>query len=101
MGKPVACYIREQDMKFVPEAMKNDMPIFKINPGSLIEDIAAILDRRGEWHDRGRISRSYVERWHNPDTIAKAMLAAYRSPDSTFELNPDGPSPKAVSEFQG
>lgn len=101
MGKPVACYIREQDMKFVPEAMKNDLPIFRINPGSLVEDIAAILDRRAEWHDRGRMSRSYVERWHNPDTIAKAMLAAYRSPDSMFELNPDGPSLEAVSEFQG
>jgi hypothetical protein len=101
MGKPVACYIREQDMKFVPEAMKNDMPIFKINPGSLVEDIAAMLDRRAEWTDRGRMSRSYVERWHNPDTIAKAMLAAYRSPDSVFELNPDGSSAEAVSEFQG
>jgi glycosyltransferase involved in cell wall biosynthesis len=101
MGKPVACYIREQDIKFVPEAMKNDMPIFKINPGRLVEDIAAVLDRRAEWHDRGRMSRSYVERWHNPDTIAKAMLAAYRRPDSMFELNPDGPSPQTVSEFQG
>jgi hypothetical protein len=101
MGKPVACYIREQDMKFVPEAMKSDMPIFKINPDSLVEDIAAILDRRAEWHQRGRMSRSYVERWHNPDTIAKAMLAAYRSPDSVFELNPDGPSPETVSKFQG
>jgi glycosyltransferase involved in cell wall biosynthesis len=101
MGKPVACYIREGDMKFVPEAMLNDMPIFKINPGSLVEDIAAILDRRAEWPDRGRMSRNYVERWHNPDTIAKAMLAAYRSPDGTFELNPDGPSLDAVSELQG
>jgi hypothetical protein len=101
MGKPVACYIREQDMKFVPEAMKYDMPIFKINPGRLIEDIAAILDRRAEWPHRGRMSRSYVERWHNPDTIAKAMLAAYRSPDSVFELNPDGPSLETVSQFQG
>jgi hypothetical protein len=101
MGKPVACYIREQDMKFVPEAMRNDMPIFRINPDSLIEDIAAILDKRAEWPHRGRMSRNYVERWHNPDTIAKAMLAAYRSPDSMFELNPDGPSLVTASEFQG
>jgi hypothetical protein len=101
MGKPVACYIRERDLKFVPEAMRNEMPVFRINPGSLVEDIAAILDRRAEWPHRGRMSRSYVERWHNPDTIAKAMLAAYRSPDSMFDLNPDGPSPEAVSEIQG
>jgi hypothetical protein len=88
-------------MKFVPEVMRIDLPIFKINPGSLVDDIAAILDRRAEWPGRGRMLRNCVERWHNPDTVAKAMLAAYRTPDDMLELNPDGRSPKAASEFQG
>jgi len=88
MGKPVACYIREQDMKFVPEAMRDDMPILQINPGRLVDDLAAILDRRSEWQDVGKRSRRYVERWHNPDRIAQAMLDAYRSSNSTFVLAP-------------
>ena len=88
MGKPVACYIREDDMKFVPEAMGQEMPVFKVNPGTLVEDLAAILDRRSEWDARGLDSRKYVERWHNPDLIAEAMLSAYARPDSHFELNP-------------
>jgi hypothetical protein len=91
MGKPVACYIRETDMKFVPQAMRRELPVFNINPGNLVEDIAAILERRSEWETRGRESRKYVERWHNPDLIAKAMLEAYARPDSKFELNPDRP----------
>jgi hypothetical protein len=76
--------------------------ISNVSFGELLSpDMAAMLDRRAEWPDRGRMSRSYVERWHNPDTIAKAMVAAYRSPDSMFELNPNGPSPEAVTKLQG
>jgi glycosyltransferase involved in cell wall biosynthesis len=88
MGKPVACYIREQDMKFVPPAMRDEMPILQIDPGRLVDDLAAILERRAEWQNVGKRSRRYVERWHNPDRIAEAMLDAYRSPDSTFLLTP-------------
>lgn len=101
MGKPVACYIREQDMKFVPKAMRDDMPILRINPSRLVEDLAAILERRAEWQEVGKRSRRYVERWHNPDTIAIAMLAAYRSPDSLFDLNPDSPLGKPFQSFKG
>jgi hypothetical protein len=90
LGKPVACYVREQDMKFVPKSIRNDMPILRIDPGRLVEDLAAILDRRAEWQEAGRRSRRYVERWHNPDMIAKAMLDAYRDPHSTFVLTPGG-----------
>jgi glycosyltransferase involved in cell wall biosynthesis len=89
MGKPVACYIRNEDMKFVPEAMRREIPVFKLNPRNLVEDIAAILDRRSEWQARGQDARKYVERWHNPDLIARAMLSAYTRPDSGFDLNPD------------
>lgn len=88
MGKPVACYIREQDLKFVPDAMKDDMPILRIDPGNLVDDLAAILERRSQWRNDGEKSRRYVERWHNPDYIARAMLDSYRSPDSTFVLTP-------------
>jgi hypothetical protein len=89
MGKPVACYVRDIDMKFIPEAMRRELPVFNIRPGHLVEDIAVILERRSEWEVRGRESRKFVERWHNPDLIAKAMLEAYAKPDSKFELDPD------------
>jgi glycosyltransferase involved in cell wall biosynthesis len=93
MGKPVACYLREDDMKFVPEAMRRELPIFGIDPGNLAGDIAALLDRRSEWQLRGQASRQYVERWHNPDIVARAMLEAYRRSDSRFNLEPDASPP--------
>jgi hypothetical protein len=88
MGKPVACYIREGDLKFVPKSMRDDLAILNVNPARLADDFAAILERRVEWPDLGKRSRRYVERWHDPDHIAEAMIAAYRSPDSTFVLSP-------------
>ncbi|MCC8945707.1 hypothetical protein H8A97_11485 [Bradyrhizobium sp. Arg62] len=90
MGKPVACYIRESDLKFVPEAMRDDLAILNIDPGRLAEDIAAILERRDEWPELGRKARRYVERWHNHDHIADAMLAAYHDTHSLFVLTPAG-----------
>jgi hypothetical protein len=89
MGKPVACYIRDEDMHFVPPSMRQDMPVLNINPGRLAEDLAGILDRRSEWRAIGQASRAYVERWHNPSIIAKAMIDAYSAPDSAFVLDPD------------
>ncbi|WFU53787.1 glycosyltransferase [Bradyrhizobium pachyrhizi] len=86
MGKPVACYIREEDMAFVPDAIKRELPVYRLNPGNLVEAIASVLDRRSEWPIRGQASRLYVERWHNPKLIAKAMLSAYEDPNSAFEL---------------
>lgn len=88
MGKPVACYIREQDMKFVPDGMKDDMPILRVDPSRLADDLAAILERRAEWRSFGEKSRRYVERWHDPYHIAHAMLNAYSSPDNRFVLAP-------------
>lgn len=88
MGKPVLCHIREEDMKFIPEAMRRELPFYNVDPGTLAADFAAVLDRRSEWEARGRDARRYVERWHDPDFIAAAMIAAYASPSSTFILEP-------------
>lgn len=86
LGKPVVCYIREADLSCLPARMRAEMPIMQVSPASLAEDLAAILKRRAEWPSVGAASRGYVERWHNPDIIATAMVAAYRDEESRFDL---------------
>src|SRR5712691_883168 len=86
MGKPVACMIREEDMVFVPNEMRAELPLLRIRPDHLLEDIAAILERRAQWQQIGARSRRFVERWHDPDRIASAMVAAYAHPASVFDL---------------
>lgn len=80
MGKPVLCYLREADLKFVPEKMLSELPIQNIRPDHLVEDIAKVLERRNEWLEWGMASRRFVERWHNPAIIAKGLIDVYKNP---------------------
>jgi glycosyltransferase involved in cell wall biosynthesis len=78
LGKPTICYLRRSDFVFLPEAMRAELPLIVATPA----DIYAVLrewlvDRRGELQVRGRMSRRYVERWHDPLRIARDLKADY------------------------
>ena len=87
MGKPVLCYLREEDFDQVPAELIADLPIRNLRPDRLADDIAAALDRRKEWPDWSRRSRRFVEKWHNPRLIAAAMIDLYRDPGAPFTLS--------------
>ncbi|MCI0639021.1 MAG: glycosyltransferase [Gemmataceae bacterium] len=86
MGKPVACHIREQDLDAIPDAMRADLPLLRLNPRDLEQQLEEILQRRREWPAWGRRCRDYVFRWHHPRKIAQAMVDAYGHPQSRFDL---------------
>jgi transposase len=86
MAKPVVCYLREEDLGFLPPAMRGELPLLTVDPRRLTQDLARIFDRRAEWADAGEAGRRFVLRWHNPRRIAAAMIAAYRDPQSRFVL---------------
>jgi hypothetical protein len=87
MGKPVACYIREEDLGFVPPAFAQDLPVMRLHPKRLVEDLEAILLAPANSRvEIGARSRAFVERWHNPRRIAVAMAAVYRDPACPFVL---------------
>lgn len=86
MGKPVACAIRDEDLQFVPTAMQAELPFFRLRPGHLADDLATILVAQARWPEAGQAARRFVERWHNPATIAEAMVACYRDPANRFVL---------------
>ena len=86
MGKPVACMIRDEDLGFVPPAMRADLPLLKLHPASLVDDLAAILEQQAQWPAWGAQARRFVERWHAPDRIARAMIACYRDPKSALQV---------------
>ena len=86
MGKPVLSYLRESDLGFVPEAMRAEIPVRNIRPEHLAEDIAQVLKQRAEWGKWARASRRFVERWHNPQIVARAMVDAYKNPEAPWDL---------------
>jgi hypothetical protein len=87
MGKPVACAIRPGDLAFVPDLMRADLPLLRLQPDTLVDDLAAILSAQDKWPEWGRQSRAFVERWHNPAKLATAMIAAYRDPASRLDVS--------------
>jgi glycosyltransferase involved in cell wall biosynthesis len=86
MGKPVACYIREEDLVHVPAAMARDLPLIRLTPQTIEADLAAVLAQRQRLPELGEQARRYVLRWHRPRTIAAAMIRLYRDPSAAFEL---------------
>jgi glycosyltransferase involved in cell wall biosynthesis len=74
LGKPVIAYIREQDLKFIPQEMADELPIIHGDPSN-IEDVLEswITKEKSDLIEWGLKCRSYVERWHDPRKIAKKV----------------------------
>ncbi len=80
LGKPVVCYLRESDLAFLPADMRAEMPIINATPTSLYEVLKLwVTDRRGELPAMGRNGRAYVERWHDPRSVAARLKADYEA----------------------
>jgi hypothetical protein len=80
MGKPVAVYLRDEDRQFVPEAMWDQLPFLRLDPRTLDDGLARILARPAALVEAGTRSRNFVERWHDPLKVARALTAIYRDP---------------------
>jgi glycosyltransferase involved in cell wall biosynthesis len=80
LGKPVICYLREEDLSFLPDKMRAELPILRADPRSIyavLKDwLTAGPDRLREAGER---SRAYVERWHDPLRIAARLRADYEA----------------------
>jgi glycosyltransferase involved in cell wall biosynthesis len=74
LGKPVIAYIRDQDLEYIPEKMRNDLPIIRVEPSSIYEVLNNVTCMpRSELLDIAKKSRAYVEHWHDPMDIAKRI----------------------------
>ena len=80
LGKPAICYLREGDLKFVPPAMRQALPLIHATPATIYSVLKEWLTtRRQEIPEMGRRSRAYVEQWHDPLKIAAALKADYEA----------------------
>ena len=80
LGKPVVAYLREEDLAFLPESMRSELPIVRATPSSIEEVLRTLIEMpRPELLDLGRRSREFVERWHDPRRIAAEQMADYEA----------------------
>lgn len=78
LGKPVICFIRDDDMRFVPEAMRSALPLIRASPLTIYDVLREWLTgRREELAEVGARSRAFVESWHDRYAIARRLRAAY------------------------
>lgn len=78
LGKPVLVYLREEDLHFIPEQMRADLPFINANPFTIKDRLRDVLCMsRDKLVDLGQRSRAYVERWHDPVQIAASIADDY------------------------
>ncbi|MFH1753423.1 MAG: glycosyltransferase [Candidatus Omnitrophota bacterium] len=78
LSKPVICYIREEDLKFIPREMADEIPIINATPSTMYGVLKEWLTgRKNELSERGAAGRKYVERWHDPLKIAEMLKREY------------------------
>ncbi len=76
LGKPVVVYIRDEDLKFIPSEMAADLPFIQATPDNIEAALRQVLEMpRVQLLVLAKRSRAYVERWHNPITVAKRIKA--------------------------
>lgn len=79
LGKPVVAYLRTSDLHHLPPGMAEQLPVFPATPSTIKDALRAILDTpRVELLERGRASRAFVERWHDPHQITTKIADDYR-----------------------
>ncbi|HOX22891.1 MAG TPA: glycosyltransferase [Elusimicrobiales bacterium] len=81
LGKPVMSYIRQEDLKWIPEQMKLELQeaIINIRPDTLETQLENLLQDRSALECFARNGYEYASRWHDPETIAKQVLEKYEA----------------------
>ncbi len=80
LGKPVLVYIREDDLNFIPDQMRSELPFIQVTPETIQDGLRSVLTMpRDALLDLAIRSRAYVERWHDPSIIAAEILQDYRA----------------------
>jgi len=80
LGKPVVVYIRDEDLKFIPREMAEDLPFIPANPENIEQKLREVLEMpRQDLLTLAQKSRAYVEKWHDPLKIADEIKKDYES----------------------
>lgn len=78
LAKPVIAYLREADLRFVPEPMRRELPIINANPQTIRAVLKSLATmERDTLAEIGLRSRVFVEKWHDPERVAAMMVEHY------------------------
>jgi len=75
LGKPVVCYLRQEDLEFLP--FKDRIPIINANPYTICDVMEDIINDRDQLNKIGKRCLKYVIDVHDPIKIAKRTIKIY------------------------
>jgi hypothetical protein len=77
-GVPVIAYIREEDLVFIPNRMKSELPISNACICDLKNEIMRLTEMSSsEYEKLSQKSLDFVHAWHDPQTIASEVIKKY------------------------
>jgi hypothetical protein len=81
MAKPLAVFIREEDLAFIPEQMSKDLlgAVININQNNIENVLELYINNIELLHDKSNLSYEYAQKWHNPIDIAKKVKEIYEA----------------------
>ena len=81
MGKPVAAFVREEDLQFIPKAMAENLheAVININPSNIEESIEKYLQNPSLLIQKSQAVLEYVHKWHDPVYVAGITSSVYES----------------------
>lgn len=79
MGKPVIARIAEEDLKFIPQYMAEDLlqTIINANPSTIYHVLERCIHNREFLRQRAQASLEYAKKWHNPQYVAGLTKEQY------------------------
>lgn len=91
MGKPVVAFIREEDLRYIPRAVAQDLPLINANHQNITDVLRKLLKvSDAQLAQLGEASRKYVEKWHDPLAIARRCKEVYHQAMSTARPSQSG-----------
>lgn len=81
MGKPVMCFIREEDLQYIPKAMAEECQaaIINVTKDTIYEKLCEIIENRSVLFHYSAKAREYVQNWHSPIKVATMVNKYYQS----------------------
>lgn len=81
MGKPLAVFIRDEDLKFIPAKMAKDLKesIININPFNIEETLEKYIQNTDLLCEKSKSAVEYVHKWHDPVNVATITKQVYES----------------------
>ena len=81
MGKPVAVFIREEDLRLIPSSMAEDLKkaFINIDPFNMERVLAEYLENPQRLYQRSQAGLEYVHKWHDPVYVAGITKSFYES----------------------